>query len=124
MALATPPGARLLALAAALPIVAGLIVLDGVFGDRASEGTASWTMVLAVLGTGLFPLLAHAPDARRAIAFLLGAIGVRVLGREGSPLRLAVFGALVAAGALTAPLEPGEAGVARALFGSRGGLFY
>jgi hypothetical protein len=124
LVLAADPGGRLRSLALAAPIVAGLIALDRALRAYASEGTALWTVVLGTFGTGLFPLVAHAPDGRRAIAFLLGAIGVAALGRERTPLRLSAFAAASLAGLAMAPIHFGGSGLARAWFGSRGGLLF
>jgi hypothetical protein len=124
LVLAADPGARLGSLALAAPIVAGLIVLDRALRAYASGATAFWTIVLGALGTALFPLLAHAPDGRRAGAFLLGALGVAVLGRERTPLGLSAFALATAAGLAMAPIHLGGPGLGRAWFGSRGGLFF
>ncbi len=124
LVLATPPGERLVALLAAAPALIGLAVLEPVLRQRVSEGTAFWTILLAVLATGLFPLLAHESDPQRAAAFLLGALGVTMLGREPSAPRVATFGLLAVLGLMLAPLHFRGHGLARALFGSRGGLLY
>lgn len=124
LVLAADPGTRLRSLALAAPVVAGLIVLDRALRAYASEGTAFWAMVLGALGTALFPLLAHAPDGRRAGAFLVGAIGVAALGRARTPLRLSAFALATVAGLTMAPIPLGGPGLGRAWFGSRGGLFF
>ena len=117
------------AVAAAVPAVLGLILLDRALSARFGPGTAFWITVLAAYGTSVFPLLAHASDVRRALALLLGALAVSLAPREGAWSRgsAAAFALLAAAGllvggALAGPLARPD--VARALFGSRHGLLF
>jgi hypothetical protein len=127
LALAVPPGERVPALAATLPILAGLVLLDRVLRARVADGTAFWTIVLATYGTGLLPLLAHTPDARRAGAFLLGAVALILLRDEapGSARRVVAFVAVILAGlALGGGWALDGPGAARAWFGSRDGLLF
>ena len=127
LALATPPGERAGALAGALPALAGLIVLDHVLRKRVPDGTAFWTIVLAAYGTPLFPLLAHAPDATRAIAFLLGALAFAILpkwpGLSRARRQVLVL-ALVAGFLFSARNAADTIDLLRALFGSPEGLLF
>jgi len=123
LALAMPPGERTGALFAASPALVALVLLDHVLRRRVAEGVAFWTLVLAVYGTELYPLLAHAPDARRTTAFLMGTLALLVFGRTAT--RRLAFAALIVAGlALAGPWGLGGPGLARAWFGSRAGLFF
>lgn len=115
------------ALAATLPALIGLVVLDHVLRRRVPDGTAFWTLVLAAYGTPVLPLLAHAPDAPRAIAFLLGALAFAILPRwpGSSPARRTVLVlALVAGFLFSARHAVDTLDLSRALFGSRGGLLF
>jgi hypothetical protein len=126
LTLAVPAGERAGALSATLPALAGLVLLDLPLRRRVGDGTAFWTLVLAVYGTGLFPLLAHAPDARRATAFLAGALAVLAL-RAGATTgaRMAGFAlALLVVGLALGPWRFDAPGIARGLFGSRNGLLF
>jgi hypothetical protein len=125
LATATPFGA----VAAAIPAVLALVVLDRALVARFDAGTAFWITVLAAYGTAVFSLIAHAPDLRRSLALLLGALAVALAPHGGawSRLRAAAFAllattGLLVGGALTGPVT--EPAVARALFGSRHGLLF
>jgi hypothetical protein len=121
IALLMSAAARWSALAAALPALVGLLVLDHALRRRVADGTAFWTLVLAAYGTTLFPLLAHAPDARRATAFLLGALALLARGRASTVLFLAAVVAGLALGGGWALDGPG---IERSWFGSREGLLF
>jgi hypothetical protein len=122
---ATPFGA----VAVAAPAVLALVVLDRVLAARVDEGTAFWVTVLGTYGTAIFPLLAHAPEGRRAGALLLGACATALAPRTEawSPLRATTFALVASAGALLGGAltgTPQAPDVARALFGSRHGLLF
>lgn len=129
LALATPAPERALALLAALPAVAGLLVVERALRARVPDASRFWALAMGAYGTGLLPLLAHASDARRATAFLLGALGLLAAPR-GVPLtaaRAAALATAVAAGAALGGLPDQKAAspdVLRALFGSRDGLLF
>lgn len=126
LALSLPPGGRMGAVLSALPLIAGLVALDHVLRQRVSAGTAFWTTVLAAYATPVFPLLAHAPHAARAVAFLLGAIGLVLVPRwPGSPRARRFFLLALALGFVcSARNAPATLDLARALFGSREGLLF
>jgi hypothetical protein len=113
--------------AAAAPAVLGLILLDRALAARFGPDTAFWITVLATYGTAAFPLIAHAPDLRRSLMFLLGALVVAVAPGNGpwSNARasaVVVFGGLAWSRALDTGLHFPD--VARTLFSSREGLLF
>jgi hypothetical protein len=127
--LALSSTAPLASVAAALPAVLALILLDRTLTSRFDAGTAFWITVLTAYGTAVFPLLAHASDFRRSLALLLGTCAVALAPRAGawSRVRAAAFAVLAAVSllagrALTGPVT--EPDVAHALFGSRHGLLF
>lgn len=126
--LALASASPLVAVAAALPAVLALILLDRTLAARFDSGTAFWITVLTAYGTAVFPLLAHAPDFRRSLALLLGALAVALApaATAWSGLRAATFAVLAAAGLLAggALVGPVAEPDARALFGSRHGLLF
>ena len=114
-------------LAALLPALIGLVLLARMLRRTIPHGTAFWTLVLAVFGTTLFPLLAHEPDARRAVAFLMGTLALLALRRDTpSPTtRSFLFAAAAIAGlAIGGPWRIEASGLARAWFGSSDGLLF
>jgi hypothetical protein len=137
LALSSATPAR--AVAAAAPAVLALILLDRALAARFDTGTALWITVLTAYGTAAFPLLAHEPALRRALALLLGALAVTVAPVKGpwSPLRAVAFVSFVLSGLVVAGAFSGwmkaAAGlvvgtnvpdVARTLLGSRHGLLF
>ncbi len=85
--------------------------------------------MLAVYGTGLYPILAHAPDPRRATAFLVASLGLLAAPRAAAwtPARYAVFAtAVVTGGAIGGSIggPPQAPDLLRALFGSRDGVLF
>jgi hypothetical protein len=126
--LALSTGSPFAAVAAALPAAAALILLDRDLCRRLDADTAFWVTVLAAYGTAVFPLVAHAPDGRRALALLLGALAVSLAPRAEpwSLPRAAAFGLLAAAALLVGRAFAGAWALpdARALFGSRHGLLF
>jgi hypothetical protein len=126
------------AVLSALPVLAGLVLLDHVLRQRVTDGTAFWTVVLAAYATPLFPLLAHATppvyplvthmaDGPRAIAFLSGAVACMLVPRwsASSWARRVGFGLALAGGLLLDVRVPAPTlDLYRALFGSREGLLF
>ncbi|MET0556195.1 MAG: hypothetical protein ABW221_24355, partial [Vicinamibacteria bacterium] len=116
--LALPPALLALAsatplrsVAAVVPAVLALVLLDRALCARFDPGTAFWITVLAAYGTAVFPLLAHAPDLRRSLALFAGALAVALAPRAGawSSLRAGAFAALAAAGLLAGGALAGPA---------------
>lgn len=127
LALASPTPFR--AMAAVVPAVLAIVLLDRALAARFGGDTAFWITVLTAYGTAAFSLVAHEPDLRRSLALLAGAVVVALAPREGrwSPARSAAAVALALGGLACGRAFAGELGspdTSRALFGSRHGLLF